>query len=288
MHLAAASTRWRWRDWFTKRVTGWINLRCLGRGKRFLLAARVLEALREEALAVPVDHYVFSGDATALGFETEIAQAALALGVGKSGQPPGLAVPGNHDYYTPDLEASGSFERHFAPWLAGQRVDGATYPFAQAVGPLWLVGVNSCRGHRLPWDASGWVGPEQRARLARLLRELPPGPRVLVTHYPVYQSSGDLEPGHRGLRDLAAVLDVARASRVCLWLHGHNHRPYHLQQPRDVPFPVICAGSATQEGRWSYGHYTIEGSRLHAVRRAYDPARAGFFVAETFELELPI
>ena len=35
--------------------------------------------------------------------------------------------------------ATGLFERYFAAWQTGERVDGAPYPFAQRVGPLWLV-----------------------------------------------------------------------------------------------------------------------------------------------------
>src|SRR5436853_62013 len=72
-----------------------------------------------------------------------------------------------------------------APWQQGVRIDENTYPFAQKVGPVWLVGVNSARGNLLPWDASGQVGPEQCQRLAALLGQLDEGPRILVTHYPV-------------------------------------------------------------------------------------------------------
>src|SRR5262249_16935513 len=51
-------------------------------------------------------------------------------------------------------------------------------------------------------------------------------------------------------------------------------------------FPAICAGSATQNGLWSYGEYTITGRRLRAVRRTFDPRAGRFQERESFEMEL--
>ena len=45
-------------------------------------------------LHLGVEHILFSGDATALGFESEMRLAAELLEVDRR---PGLAVPGNHD-----------------------------------------------------------------------------------------------------------------------------------------------------------------------------------------------
>src|SRR5262249_17045139 len=160
------------------------NLRFLGRGARFHQADQVLIALVEELHQSQPDRVVFSGDATALGFEEEIARAAELLGLGNSLALPGIAVPGNHDYCMRRAASSVACERHFAPWLDGRRVDGAVYPFAQRVGPVWVVGLNSATGNRWVWDASGRVGEDQLRRLGLLLDQLEPGPRILVTHYP--------------------------------------------------------------------------------------------------------
>ena len=130
------------------------------------------------------------------------------------------------------------------------------------------------------------MGKEQLGRLATLLKRLDPGPRILVTHYPVTLASGEPEKGHRSLRDLEDLLRVARAGGVCLWLHGHRHGAYHMLSSKLAPFPVVCAGTATQRGRWSYGDYTIAGSRLHAVRRVYSPSIEQFEDMETFDLDL--
>jgi hypothetical protein len=91
-----------------------------------------------------------------------------------------------------------------------------------------------------------------------------------------------------GLRDLERLVSVAQRGGVVLWLHGHRHHPYHHRHSYRTPFPVICAGSATQHGAWSYSDYTITGSHLHALQRVYDEASECFRDGGTFELDLPI
>jgi 3',5'-cyclic AMP phosphodiesterase CpdA len=285
VHVAAGAVRWRLRDLLTKRSTGWLHLR-LGRARRFVEIDAVLAALARELRHQRPDRVVFCGDASTLGFPQEFERAAQLLGAAGEAPLLGLAVPGNHDYYTPRDADSGSFERAFAPWQKGERQDEAGYPFAQRVGFLWLVGVNSSVGHRLPWDASGRVGATQLARLTALLERLDRGPRILVTHYPLCLAGGGQEARHHGLRDLADLLRVSVKGNVSLWLHGHRHTPYHLAASLARPIPVICSGSLTEHGRWSYGLYTIADRHLHGIRRVYSPAAQAFQDGEHFDLEL--
>jgi 3',5'-cyclic AMP phosphodiesterase CpdA len=287
IHVTAPACAWRPADWFSKRLTSWVNLRLLGRGHRFRHADQVLQALAAELRAGPFDRILFSGDATALGFEEEVARAAHLLGLGHPQPLPGLAVPGNHDYCTATAMAAGHFERHFAPWQEGERVDGAPYPFAQRVGPAWLVALNSSTANRWAWDARGVVGADQIRRLEALLDRLDGGPRILVTHYPVWLAGGRREHRHHALRDLDAVVAVCQRGGVGQWLHGHRHDAYHHRPSDFAPFPVVCAGSATQSGLWSYGDYTLTDRRLRGVRRVYDPAGGRFRDDVSFELELP-
>jgi 3',5'-cyclic AMP phosphodiesterase CpdA len=286
IHVTAPACVWRPSDYFNKRMSAWVNLRLLGRGRRFRHADRVVAALADDLGGRGYDRLVFSGDATALGFEEETARAAHLLGLGRPDPPPGLAVPGNHDYLTRRGAASGHFERHFAPWQRGERVGGDPYPFAQRAGPAWLVAVNSATPNRLAWDASGGVGPAQLARLEELLARLDGGPRILVTHYPVWQAAGRRELHARRLRDLDALLDVCHRGNVRLWLHGHRHHHYHVPASEQASFPVLCAGSATQRGRWSYSDYTLSGDRLAVQTRVYDPEAEAFRNGVAFEVDL--
>jgi hypothetical protein len=154
------------------------------------------------------------------------------------------------------------------------------------VGPLWLIGVNSSKGNRWFWDASGRVGGEQLKRLEILLGRLEPGPRILVTHYPVCLARGEPEHRHHNLRDLADLLQTAEHGGICLWLHGHRHESYHHASAEEAPFPIICSGSATQSGRWSYGDYTVTGTRFQATRRVFSLGEGDFQDGERFELEI--
>src|SRR5262249_21702952 len=95
VHLTVRRLGWLLRDLASKRVTGWFNLRALGRGKRFAHAETVARATVADFRARRPDTLVFSGDATALGFASEVAHAARALHVGDAELPPGFAVPGN-------------------------------------------------------------------------------------------------------------------------------------------------------------------------------------------------
>jgi 3',5'-cyclic AMP phosphodiesterase CpdA len=285
VHISAARLGWRPRDFFNKRITSWVNLRVSGRHKSFARADEVLGRLMDELPARGIDHVVFSGDATALGFEAEFRRAAESLRVGAT-PIPGIAVPGNHDYLTGTAARSGRFEHYFAPWQTGVRIGEHRYPFAQRAGPIWLVGVNAAIGNRIPWNAAGAVGAEQRQRLRQLLAELDPGPRFLVIHYPIRLSTGHHEQRFHGLRDLPAVLAIAKEGGVRLWLHGHRHEPYYFDQPAWAPFPSICAGSGTQSGIWSYNEYSIEGPTLKAARRAFDAAAGGFRNVQEFEVPL--
>ncbi len=288
IHLSSPDCIWRAEDWVNKRLFSWMNMRLLGRGYRFRHAERIMVAMLEDIRQANVDHVIFSGDATAMGFKEEMARAAVLCGLSDPTLLPGLAVPGNHDYCTRSAARLRNFENHFGAWQEGVRVGPETYPFAQRVGPIWLVGVNSASGNRWPWDARGGVGAEQRRRLDQLLQKLEGGPRILVTHYPVRVASGKREPMVRAMRDVDAVCDIAWRGGVSLWLHGHRHKAFHHLPSNSVPFGLVCTGSATQARRWSYGLYTLTGSHFTGQRRVFDVANGGFRDGVFFEMDLPI
>jgi 3',5'-cyclic AMP phosphodiesterase CpdA len=286
IHVTCRPLGWRAEDWFNKRFAAWLNLRVLGRAFRFRRGEQVLAALIAELQQRRPDHLVFCGDATALGFEAEVAHAAGLLGMRDGTALPGIAVPGNHDYCTPTAADGGCFEKYFAPWQTGERIDDAVYPFAQRVGSHWLIAVNTSTANRWAWDASGAVDAPQLDRLERLLARLPGKLRILVTHYPVCLKNGKLERRGHGLRNLSDLVAVATQGKICLWLHGHRHGAYHHVTTEPAPFPVICSGSATQTGLWTYGEYTIEGGNLKGTRRVFDLNAGAFCDADSFEIKI--
>src|SRR5262245_9063535 len=208
IHVTCRPLGWQREDWLTKRLPAWMNLRIFGRAFRLRHAEGVLAALMPGLPRRRPDHWIFSRDATDFGFAAAPGHAAGLLGLLDGERMPGIAVPGNHDYCTPTAAESGDFEKHFACWQSGERVDDAVYPFAQRVGSAWLVAVNTSTANRWAWDASGGVDSAQLERLARLFARLPGGLRILVTHYPVCLKSGKPERGSHGLRNLADLVAV--------------------------------------------------------------------------------
>lgn len=288
LHLSTTPLSWSWRDCFNKRLPGWINVRLLGRGARFASADLVVRRLQVEIQQRQPDAVIFSGDASHFGFAEEIEHTARQLGLGTSDGTSiaGVAVPGNHDYYVAAAANSGAFERCFAPWQQGVRLDNRPYPFALRLGSLWLIAVQAARPHRAFWQASGMVGPQQWQDLEQLCRRLDPGPRIAVCHYPLLTEHRRPEPRYRRLRDWRIACQMVKTCGIALWLHGHRHHWYWLTAGDILPCPTIGAGSATQSGCAGYLEYRIQGQTLHAYRRRYDPASDAFVDEQSFTLPL--
>src|SRR5437016_12956354 len=106
IHVTTSPLGWTTRDWFCKRLTSWCNQ--LLRSWRFARAAEIVAMLMDELPRRDIHHVVFSGDATALGFEAEIRRAAELMRV-EQFPITGLAIPGNHDYCTRHAADSGAF-----------------------------------------------------------------------------------------------------------------------------------------------------------------------------------
>ena len=286
VHLTVPELGWRPRDVVSKKVLGWVNVRLLGRGHRFKHAAGVAAEMIAEAERRGHDGILFSGDATKLAFEPEFAFAAETLRVGSGSLPPMIAVPGNHDYYTRSDIDRGHFERHFGPCLLGERIGDHPYPFARKIGHAWIVAVCSSFPSTMNLTASGGIGTEQLERLKLLCDRLDDGPRILLTHYPLRDSRGRVERRSHRLRDHRAALETARACGIRLWLHGHIHKPFVLPPSRDIPFPIICAGSATQTNKWAHNEYVLDGTDLTMARRIWNPVERRFDSADTASMKL--
>jgi len=285
VHLTVPKLGWRPRDMFSKKVVGWVNVKLLGRGRRFRHATTVADAMIAAARTRGHDAVLFSGDATKLAFEPEFAFAAERLAVGDASMPPAVCVPGNHDYYTRRDVRIGHFEKHFGPWLTGERIDNHRYPFARRVGHVWIVCLNSSHPSVLNTTARGTAGKSQLERLVKLCRLLD-GPKILVTHYPLRAASGKLERRSHRLVDHAAALAAAKEAGIGLWLHGHIHHPFVLPFGSVIPFPVVCAGSATQTNRWAHNEYVLDGRDVTMTRRLWNPDEGRFDEAAKVKFEI--
>ena len=109
---------------------------------------------------------VFSGDATALGFAAETAHAARWLHVGDRGLAAGPRRCRGITIITRGRRSGPRRSSVSSP--RGRPASGSmpsVYPFAQRVGPIWLVAVNSCDAERaaVGRERGGRVGPARSA-----------------------------------------------------------------------------------------------------------------------------
>ena len=78
IHLTVPKLEWRQADWFNKRLAAWMNFRCWDGGCVSAMPTMFIERLMADISDRGIDHIIFSGDATALGFATEMQHAAQA------------------------------------------------------------------------------------------------------------------------------------------------------------------------------------------------------------------
>ena len=221
-----------------------------------------------------------------MGFEEEIARAAFLLKMGHADTTPGLAVPGNHDYCTASSARAGYFERVFTP-VVNRRADRRCDLSVRAAGGTCVV------------DRSQFFDGESLAvgrAGRRRSRANPAAGRVAATLGRGAANLGDALSDLAGQRPARAAQSAharprrrgggGSSRRRRLMAARPSPRAYYHPPSDYAPFPVVCAGSATQSGRWSYKSYTLEGYHLKAQSRVYHAKDDRFHDGEAFELEL--
>lgn len=231
-----------------KRTLGLMNWH---RGRKHVHRAEVADRLVADMLATRPHHVAVTGDLCNIGLPGEYAAARDWLG--RVGPPEMVSVvPGNHDIYTrigghPGVGLWREYmtSDEFGAGIPGVAETDMGFPYVRRIGSVALVGVNSAVETR-PFVASGCVGPQQLAALARVLGALRAQglARIVLIHHPPLPG---LAPKSRALTDAAALADVLAQSGAELVLHGHNHRDMvnHGDGPVGrIPVVGIASGSA--------------------------------------------
>jgi 3',5'-cyclic AMP phosphodiesterase CpdA len=266
VHLSDLHLQLDWRD-RTLRSTGWrgapgrFELHALGRLKRFQAARDRVRRLVDAALAHEPDRVVITGDFTALGDATELAEARTLLEplAGRMS-----VVPGNHDRYT-DRPGARNFERVFSKELRSdmpEYADAHGYPWVHLCDERFaLIGLDSTRVAGWGHYFVGRVGKQQRAALARILDD----PRlqrrtamVMVHHGPV-GPSGKFHWAESGLLDAKPLMKLLH-DRPAMLLHGHSHQRYWHRAIGGKPHQ-IGGGSSTSGKRGAYWHLELDDHR---------------------------
>jgi len=243
-----------WRPLANKRILGYLSYQLR---RKSVHRESVLAALADDLRRQALDHIVITGDLTNIALPEEFSAAARWLDALGSPQTV-TVVPGNHDALV-----AVPWQHSLGRWAALMS-DPATplhdpsgFPFVRRHGPIALIGVSSACPTP-PFYASGRVGGDQLARLARLLEQLrtPSTFRVVLIHHPPI---GGMMTHRKGLIDQAAFRDVIEKAGAELILHGHHHLFSQdvLATPNGTA-PVIGAPSASSRrhpGRQHAGYH---------------------------------
>lgn len=222
--------------YFSKRVLGVGNL-LYRRAREFRqreapkLTARIAE-LRPDAL-------LFSGDFSTTALPAEFRHARAALDPMLNGGN-WIAVPGNHDRYTPADIAEKVFERE----LLGN--PGAVFPQCRLVaGDVGVIAIDG--GTRNGIRSFGHFKDSDRAPIRAFIEEKRGTIRELwvLCHFPAEDPPGILKPKRQGeLHNGDALLALLREAELpALFLHGHHHYRWLFGSPTVPGLTYVNAGA---------------------------------------------
>ena len=255
-----------------KRIAALANF-YLRRGTKYANAHQKLNALNDFLRREPVDYVLFAGDALNFGLEREFLAAsprlAETLSLARRGS---LAVPGNHDLYTP--RSLALHRKHFAPLCSSDLPPAASptgFPLVRWMGDdAVAVAFNTARPNFNFWNSSGRV-PSLELDALKAILDRPDVSRrrhvFLMTHYP-FDEAGYFH----GLRNSRALLRLLHRRENLVLLHGHNHRPYTYFLPESTT-PIFCSGSLSKAGAESFWLFEPFGDSLNPRRGVWKNAR---------------
>jgi len=201
-----------------------------------------LSALVKHLKAANPDAWGITGDLCQIGLDDEVRQAAAWLAA-LAPADRSLLVPGNHDIFASDSEAS--IIRH---WVDHLHIDPSVpeWPVVRKFGDVALIGVNSAIVTPL-FKAGGRLGAGMRDRLARVVSDHRGSFRVILVHHP--PMPGQCKP-RKALADAQEFSEMLAARGVGLVLHGHLHenREYELESTESNNTRVFCTASASAAG----------------------------------------
>ncbi len=231
------------RDLLGKRLTGYLNWKIK---RHDALNSETLGSLVAHLQQQKADFIAVTGDMTNLALDMEIARAGEWLKA--LGSSDAICVaPGNHDAYV--AGALETAQKLWGPYMRGETLDKAAFPFVRRVGEMAVVSCSSAVPTR-PFLAIGRFDDKQAERLARILTALGEAGmfRVVLIHHP---PNPELQHPSFGLKGHKLFRKVIAEHGAELILHGHTHRSSIHSIPgkgHEVPVVGVAAASAAQGG----------------------------------------
>ena len=224
---------------YPKRWLGPLNL-ALRRAKKFPPEYRLpaLKAVQEEK----ADAVLFSGDFTTFSLREEFVMASALFEplLEKTGS--GLvAIPGNHDRYTPGSVREGFLEQ-FLTFVPKERV------FTRPLAPrLTVVGVD----HSVPLmiRSNGVVDDETHQALRETLERMKRTNQtvVLMGHFPYATPPEHPETWEHKLLGAERLAELVREFKPVLYVHGHKHVRWAIRPPETPDTLCLNGGSVAMK-----------------------------------------
>jgi 3',5'-cyclic AMP phosphodiesterase CpdA len=248
----------RWSELIGKRVTGYINWQ---RKRRFVHDPGTLAAIVGDLKRQEPGHTAVTGDIANIALAAEFPRGREWLERLGSAQDVTF-VPGNHDIYV--REAAKFAARQWGAYMTDDDAAGG-FPFVRRRGNIALIGL-STGVPTAPFMATGWLGANQLAELAAVLKKLKDENvfRVVLIHHPPASAAAR----HKRLLDAPVLKRVIAAHGAELLLHGHDHLHMinWLDGPNGTRVPAVGVPSASAKGdtgrdQAAYNLYQIDGTR---------------------------
>ncbi len=262
-----------WTDYFTKRVTGYINWQH-NRAREF--SPDVLRHLTDHMTSASPGHIVVTGDLVNLALHEEIARAKLWLEALGTGQDISV-ICGNHDAYIKGmLEVAIDAWQNYLIGDDGVKVKNNTsFPLLRRRGPCSIISVNTALPTK-PFDATGLFDQKQAEKMEKLLQQEKDNCRVILIHHPPFANATDHA---KRLIGEELFRDVVKKTSAELVLHGHTHLDTTtLIEGLDKSVPVVCVPAAGQAtgGRKPAAHYNWFEIEADGERWAISQSKIGY------------
>lgn len=222
------------------------------------------DAFLNAALATNVKDILLGGDFTTTATEAEFYRAAEWLQRVQDQAENLSLVLGNHDVYTFESIRKQRFIKYLQPNLP---IEG--YPSCKTLpnGLSIVMAPTVCPNFL---SSRGLITENEIAKVAKLVLECPPGPLVVLAHYPCLSRTYAYNSTYtRQLRNAAAFRQaLGETGRPLLYLAGHVHRFSYVQDPEFPQISHLCTPAffLHRPGSSVNGAFT----EIHAGDSGYD------------------
>lgn len=230
-----------WMAYFDKRWVGVFNYHFR---RKFQHDLSKLHRAVEYILDTRPDVAVCTGDLTSAGQPGEFARVLEILRPLQNSGVPLLYTPGNHDCYVRRPRCVAAVKNAVST-LSGGSWDFEDMPLKRSVGGVDFLVVNTsapsnllCSWGFLTRNSSDFVVANCPAAEVR-------APRIMITHYPMYDDHPVLRMRHR-LFGQKPIIELLKKGDLDLVLCGHVHK-FGLRVDENGR-GECCAGSVTRNG----------------------------------------